>query len=84
MPLSLQVSGSVLVKGRTQINMLCRPTTPLLPTPPLENIEVWERGVKKLERTFNKTLDEDVRIGVLPYLAPEKVAEHLYPIQIKE
>ena len=41
-------------------------------------IEKWEREVKDYESNFKKSIDADIKIGVLSYLAPPKVEEHLH------
>eukprot|EP00971_Amphidinium_carterae_P182163 3615149-Amphidinium_carterae.1 len=42
-----------------------------------ETIEQREREVRDYERVYKKALDEEIKIGVLTYLAPDKVSEHL-------
>eukprot|EP00971_Amphidinium_carterae_P214592 4258425-Amphidinium_carterae.1 len=43
-----------------------------------ETIEQWEKEVRDHEKVSKKTLDEEIKIGVLAYLAPDKVSEHLF------
>eukprot|EP00971_Amphidinium_carterae_P107015 2119600-Amphidinium_carterae.1 len=43
-----------------------------------ETIEQWEREVRDYEKMYKKALDEEIKIGVLAYLAPEKVSERLF------
>eukprot|EP00971_Amphidinium_carterae_P000108 2303-Amphidinium_carterae.1 len=43
-----------------------------------ETIEQWEREVRDYEKMCKKALDEQIKIGALAYLAPEKVSEHLF------
>eukprot|EP00971_Amphidinium_carterae_P265649 5270157-Amphidinium_carterae.1 len=45
-----------------------------------QTIEQWERKVRDYEilKMYKKGLDEEIKIGVLAYLAPEKVSEHLF------
>eukprot|EP00971_Amphidinium_carterae_P346118 6487403-Amphidinium_carterae.4 len=43
-----------------------------------ETIEQWEREVRDYAKMYKKALDEEIKIGVLAYLAPEKVSEHLF------
>eukprot|EP00971_Amphidinium_carterae_P011784 232114-Amphidinium_carterae.1 len=43
-----------------------------------QTIEQWEREVRDYEKMYKKALDEEIKIGVLAYLAPEKVGEHLF------
>eukprot|EP00971_Amphidinium_carterae_P204269 4053404-Amphidinium_carterae.1 len=43
-----------------------------------ETIEPWEREVRDYERVYKRGLDEEIKIGVLACLAPEKVSEHLF------
>eukprot|EP00971_Amphidinium_carterae_P141416 2802161-Amphidinium_carterae.1 len=43
-----------------------------------ETIEQWEREVRDYEKMWKKALDEEIKIGVLAYLAPEKASEHLF------
>eukprot|EP00971_Amphidinium_carterae_P033847 666603-Amphidinium_carterae.1 len=38
----------------------------------VETIEQWEREVCDYERVRKKALDEEIKIGVLAYLAPDK------------
>eukprot|EP00971_Amphidinium_carterae_P349190 6490890-Amphidinium_carterae.1 len=39
-----------------------------------ETIEQWEREVRDYARVCKKALDEEIKIGVLAYLAPDKAA----------
>eukprot|EP00971_Amphidinium_carterae_P317343 6309250-Amphidinium_carterae.1 len=43
-----------------------------------QTIEQWEREVRDYEKMYKKALDGEIKIGVLAYLAPEKVSEHLF------
>eukprot|EP00971_Amphidinium_carterae_P190259 3776181-Amphidinium_carterae.1 len=43
-----------------------------------ETIEQWEKEVRDYEKMYKKALDEEIKIGVLAYMAPEKVSERLF------
>eukprot|EP00971_Amphidinium_carterae_P032509 640280-Amphidinium_carterae.2 len=65
-------------RQRHRLNQLLRPEKLASILGAVEALEKWEREVKEYERCFQKEFDEDVKIGVLSFLAPEKVADHLY------
>ena len=48
----------------------------ILPT--TETFERWECDVMEYEQRFVKTLDEDVKIGVILALAPSQVQNHCH------
>ena len=50
-----------------------------VPLQTTEAVERWECDRREYEQRFGKTLDEDVRIGVILALAPPQVQNHCYP-----
>ena len=63
---------------RARLNKLLRPPKPEKIEETMAAIETWERQVKEYEKAFKKPLDEEIRIGVITFLAPDKVEEHLH------
>ena len=43
-----------------------------------ETVERWECDVREYEQRFGKTLDEDIKIGVILALAPSQVQNHYH------
>eukprot|EP00971_Amphidinium_carterae_P052216 1027963-Amphidinium_carterae.1 len=76
--LTLEYEPRTRGRQRMRLTQLLRPEKALNVNSTVDVLEAWEREVKEYERTFQKPVDEDIRIGVLTHLAPEKVAEHLY------
>eukprot|EP00971_Amphidinium_carterae_P038278 752321-Amphidinium_carterae.1 len=82
--LCLQVSGELVLEfeprtaGRRRLHVtnLLRPAKTNNMEKLGETIEQWEREVRYYEKVCKTALDEEIKIGVLAYLASDKVSEH--------
>ena len=69
-------------KGRQRVRMqyLLQPKRAESILQTTETVERWECDVREYEQRFGKTLDEDVKIGVIFALAPSQVQNHCHLI----
>ena len=67
-------------KGRQRVRMrqLLQPQKPNDISGTRESIEKWERDVRDYETRFQKSFDEDVKIGVVIDMAPLSVQQHCH------
>ena len=63
-------------KGRQRVRLQPKRAESILQT--TEAVERWECDVREYEQRFGKTLDEDVKIGVILALAPLQVQNHCH------
>eukprot|EP00971_Amphidinium_carterae_P063549 1257648-Amphidinium_carterae.1 len=63
---------------RHRLTKLLRPEKAASVDRTMYAIEAWEKEVAEYEKAFSKELDVDIKIGVLSYMAPDKVADHMH------
>eukprot|EP00971_Amphidinium_carterae_P203279 4034035-Amphidinium_carterae.1 len=63
---------------RLRMDKLLRPKAPERMDQILAAIEGWEKEVREYEMRYSKSVDADVKIATLVYMAPEAVKRHVY------